>query len=77
MATCILKLKTNYINVSNYDQLFDSISAFSPDIIFHLAAQSRIQPAIKNPIRTVRINCEGTTNVLQCSRIHKIKKVIY
>ena len=47
------------------------------DYVFHLAAQSRIQPAIKNPIRTVRVNCEGTTNVLQASRIHNIKKVIY
>ena len=47
------------------------------DWVFHLAAQSRIQPAIKNPIRTVRVNCEGTTNVLQCSRVYGVKKVIY
>ena len=47
------------------------------DYVFHLAAQSRIQPAIENPIRTVRVNCEGTTNILQAARKHKIKKVVY
>tara|TARA_R100001509_G_scaffold159601_1_gene126261 strand:+ start:486 stop:1379 length:894 start_codon:yes stop_codon:yes gene_type:complete len=47
------------------------------DYVFHLAAQSRIQPAVKNPIKTVKVNCEGTTNVLQASRENKIKKVIY
>lgn len=47
------------------------------DYVFHLAAQSRIQPAIENPIRTVRVNCEGTTNILQASRENGIKKVIY
>lgn len=47
------------------------------DYVFHLAAQSRIQPAIENPIRTVRVNCEGTTNILQACRNHKVRKVIY
>ena len=52
--------------------LFENI-----DYVFHLAAQSRIQPAIENPIRTVKVNCEGTTNILQASRENGVKKVIY
>ena len=54
------------------EPLFEGI-----DWVFHLAAQSRIQPAIKNPVRTVNVNCIGTTNILQCSRKHNVKKVIY
>ena len=55
-------------DICDYDKiepLFDGV-----DYVFHLAAQSRIQPAVKNPIKTVKINCEGTTNVLQASRKH-------
>ena len=64
--------KYDICDYEKIESLFEGV-----DYVFHLAAQSRIQPAIKNPIRTVRVNCEGTTNVLQCSRIHGVKKVIY
>ena len=47
------------------------------DWVFHLAAQSRIQPTIKNPVKAVKVNCVGTTNILQASRKHKVKKVMY
>lgn len=47
------------------------------DYVFHLAAESRIQPAIENPILTVRTNTLGTATVLQCSREAKVKRVIY
>ena len=69
-------------NASNYkydicdynliESLFKNV-----DYVFHLAAESRIQTAIKNPIRTVRVNCVGTTNVLQASKKYKIKKILY
>jgi len=69
------KSKNYKYDVCDYDKiepLFEGV-----DFVFHLAAQSRIQPAVKNPIKTVRVNCEGTTNVLQASRVHKVKRVIY
>ena len=47
------------------------------DYVFHLAAESRIQPAIKNPINAVSLNCVGTCTVLQCARESGVKKVIY
>ena len=47
------------------------------DYVFHLAAESRIQPAIKNPIEAVTKNCVGTCTVLQCAREAGVKKVIY
>ncbi len=45
--------------------------------MFHLAAEARIQPAIKNPIEAVSINCVGTTTVLQTAREAKVKRVMY
>ena len=47
------------------------------DYVFHLAAESRIQPAILNPIEAVTKNCVGTCTVLQCAREARVKKVIY
>jgi len=69
------KAKNHKIDICDYEKiepLFEGV-----DWVFHLAAQSRIQPAVKNPVRTVRVNCEGTTNILQAARMNKVKKVIY
>ena len=47
------------------------------EYVFHLAAESRLQPAIKNPIEAVYKNCVGTTTVLQCAREAGVKRVVY
>ena len=47
------------------------------EYVFHLAAEARLQPAIKNPIEAVYKNCVGTTTVLQCAREAGVKRVIY
>lgn len=63
------------LDVCDYEftrDLYDDV-----DYVFHLAAESRLQPAIKNPIEAVSKNCVGTTTVLQCAREAGVKKVIY
>jgi len=45
--------------------------------VFHLAAESRIGPAIKNPIRAAEINVIGTIKILQYSRIYNVEKFLY
>tara|TARA_A100001391_G_scaffold155632_1_gene113458 strand:- start:891 stop:1787 length:897 start_codon:yes stop_codon:yes gene_type:complete len=47
------------------------------DYVFHLAAESRIQPAIKNPIEAVTKNSVGTCTVLQCAREAGVKRFMY
>ena len=47
------------------------------DYVFHLAAESRLQPAIKNPIAAVEKNCVGTTVMLQCARESGVKRFVY
>ena len=47
------------------------------EYVFHLAAEARLQPAIKNPIEAVYKNCVGTTTVLQCAREAGVKRVVY
>ena len=47
------------------------------DYVFHLAAESRLQPAIENPIQAVERNCVGTTVMLQCAREAGVQRFIY
>ena len=47
------------------------------DYVFHCAAESRIGPAIENPVNAVDINVRGTCTVLQCAREAGAKKVMY
>lgn len=47
------------------------------DYVFHVASDARIQPAIQNPIRSIRNNIIGTMNILELSRNNKVKRVIY
>jgi len=64
--------KLDICNLQETQHLYEGV-----DYVFHLAAESRIQPAIENPINAVFLNCVGTTTVLQCSRMANVKKVIY
>ena len=45
--------------------------------VFHLAAESRIQPSLINPIQTFQTNVIGTVNVLQAAKEAGVKRVMY
>ena len=69
------KANNHRLDICNYEStrsLYDGI-----DFVFHLAAESRLQPAILNPIEAVTKNVVGTCTVLQCAREAGVKSVIY
>ena len=69
------KAKNYKINICDYDlicPLFEGV-----DVVFHLAAESRIQPAILNPCYTTEVNVVGTCNVLQAARENNVDRVVY
>ena len=45
--------------------------------VFHLAAESRMQPAIENPIDAIHRNCVGTAVMLQCAREWDVERFVY
>ena len=63
------------LDISQYDQIVDSF--IGVDTVFHLAAQSRIQPSIISPLQTIQVNVLGTANVLEASRQNKVRRVVY
>lgn len=69
------KANNHKLDICDYEftrDLYDGV-----DYVFHLAAESRLQPAILNPINAVMKNSVGTCTVLQCARESNVKKVIY
>jgi len=46
------------------------------DVIFHLAAETQIQPSIEDPLKTCDVNYMGTLNILECARKNNIRRVI-
>lgn len=64
--------KIDVVDYSSMRPLFDGV-----DYVFHLAAESRLQPAILNPIEAVQKNVLGTTVVLQCAREAAVERVVY
>jgi len=63
------------LDIRNYEEiepLFESV-----DYVFHLAAESRIQPTIENPVEACMVNFIGTVNVLQASHKNNVKRVMY
>ena len=61
--------KNNYfLNISNFNQLKDSIQKSNPDIIFHLAAQPLVRKSYKDPLETWNTNVIGTLNLLEAAK---------
>lgn len=47
------------------------------DLVFHLAARSRIQICVQNPSDAVKNNSLGTVNVLQAARLNNCNRVMF
>ena len=66
------KYLLNVCDYKNTRPLYEDV-----DCVFHLAAESRIQPTLKNPILATLTNTAGTCTVLQCAKEAGVKRVIY
>ena len=64
--------KLDICDYENIRPLFENV-----EVVFHLAAEARIQPTIKNPLLSAKTNVVGTCTILQCAREAGVKRVIY
>jgi UDP-glucuronate 4-epimerase len=55
------------------DELFGSVKF---DQVIHLAARAGVRPSLAEPALYQRVNVEGTVNVLEAARNHRVKKII-
>lgn len=55
-------------DVRDFDKLFATFRDYSPDVVFHLAAQPIVRESYRTPRETFETNVQGTVNVLECVR---------
>ena len=65
----------SYYSVSDYYNILHHFEGI--DLVFHLAAESRIQPCIQNPVMATLTNVVGTCSVLQAAKETGVKRVMY
>lgn len=71
------KLNLHYGDLLDLGSLVRILNETSPDVIFHLAAQSYVPTSFDAPVNTLQINIIGTTNLLEAVRINAIDPVIH
>lgn len=59
---------SKFIDINDYQILENEVLAFSPDLVFHLAAQPLVRYSYENPLETWQTNIIGTANVLNATR---------
>ena len=55
-------------DIRDFDHLERIFCTYSPDFVFHLAAQPLVRESYKDPKETFDVNIGGTVNVLENSR---------
>lgn len=65
----------HHIDILDYEKILPLFKNI--DTVFHLAAESRIQPVINNPRLAISVNTLGTCNILESSKVNNVKRVIY
>lgn len=67
------KIRMIECDVRDETKINSIISEFKPDVIYHLAAQSRPPVSWEKPLETMNINVGGTINIFECVRHLKEK----
>ena len=63
-------------DIRDYEHLYNVFEEYSPEIVFHLAAQPIVRDSYKNPKYTYETNVIGTVNLLECVRLFPCVKSV-
>jgi len=77
MAGSSVRSKIKVISGNLEDPFFVASAVAGQDIVFHLAALIAIPYSYVAPASYVRTNVEGTLNVLEAARTHKVARVVH
>ena len=61
----------------NAPELAEVVGRFGPEVMFHLAAQSKVRPSVEDPRHDAEVNVLGTINVLDAARRGGVRKVCF
>lgn len=71
------KINLHLGDLLDQGSLSSIIDKVSPDIIFHLAAQSYVVASFKYPVATLETNIIGTANLLESVRLSGLNPIIH
>lgn len=64
-------------DIVNNQPVYIVFEEHKPEIVFHMAAEAKIQRCIQDPIRTVNVNTLGTHYILEAAKRVKTRRVIF
>jgi UDP-glucuronate 4-epimerase len=62
-------------DITNRAALDEVFSSARFDQVIHLAARAGVRPSLADPALYQRVNVEGTVNVLEAARTHRVRKI--
>jgi UDP-glucuronate 4-epimerase len=62
--------------LEDQERLSETIAAFRPDVIVHLAAQAGVRYSIENPKAYLDANITGTFNIMECARAAGVQHLL-
>lgn len=72
-----LEMAEEYLDIRDAGRLAETMGAFAPEVVFHLAAQPLVRRGYREPLTTWETNVLGTVNVLEaCRRTPSVRAVV-
>ncbi len=65
------------VDVCNVDEMDAVFTAFEPEIVFHLAAESHVDRSIQDGVPFAETNVVGTQVLLDLARMHEIDRFVH
>ena len=59
------------------DELLNAFTGWSPDVVFHLAAQASVPLSVKAPLRDLEVNVIGTHRVAAAARAAGARRLVF
>ena len=73
MERIFSKIKIEYLDITNFSKLEETILKHSPEVIIHLAGQTSHLKSFENPIYDVDVNAKSTLFILETIRKHNLQ----
>jgi len=70
----VILYETDILNTTSCREVFEKHHF---ETVIHLAAQAGVRPSIEQPLLYEEVNCKGTLNLLELSRIYKVKQFVF
>jgi len=65
------------MDILHFEDLAEVFARQKFDVVVHLAARAGVRPSIAQPLLYEKVNMEGTLNLLELSRQHRIGRFIF